>query len=122
MQNTPSTVSKKMLSTLLLAALSWQAPMAVADDSSLKQAVSELGALNGIALACSQPALSARAREIMIDTVPKERTIGEYFEQATQQSFLAYGSAGKICPDGKSLATQVDQVRSKLRLQVNKTP
>lgn len=126
MKNKSAIARNKLLSALLLAGLSWQVPLAAANDSandsSLQQTVSELGRLNGIALACNQPALTARAREIMIDTVPKERSIGEYFEQATQQSFLAYGSAGKTCPDGKALASQVDEVRGKLRRQFNKTP
>lgn len=120
MKNKLSSLRKQLLPALFLATLSWHA--AAANDDKLQQTVSELGTLNGIALACDQPALSARAREIMIDTAPKERSVGEYFEQATQQSFLAYGSAGKTCPDGKALASQVDEMRSKLRRQLNKTP
>lgn len=86
-----------------------------ADDAGLNQAISELGKLNGIALACKQNALTARMREIMIDTVPKERNVGEVFEQATHTSFLDFGSAGRPCPDGKSLANEVNRAREKLR-------
>lgn len=121
--NSPASIlRKKPLAGLLFASLIWQVSPAFASDSELPPAVSELGTLNGIALACSQPALSARARQIMIDTVPKERSIGEVFEQATQESFLAYGRDGKTCPDGKTLATQVDETRSKLRRLLNLAP
>lgn len=93
---------------------------ASADDAGLERAVSELGTLNGIALACKQNALAARMREIMVDTVPKERSVGEVFEQATHASFLDFGSAGKTCPDGKSLAGEVDRAREKLRRAAGK--
>ncbi|RKT50693.1 hypothetical protein DFR40_2615 [Azonexus fungiphilus] len=91
-----------------------------ADDTGLERAVSELGTLNGVALACKQNALAARMREIMVDTVPKERSVGEVFEQATHASFLDFGSAGRTCPDGKSLAGEVDRAREKLRRAAGK--
>lgn len=91
-----------------------------AGDDGLQQAVSELGSINGVALACKQNALAARMREIMVDTVPKERSVGEQFEQATNASFLAFGSTGQPCPDGKALAEQVDRARDKLRQQAGK--
>lgn len=107
------------LTALLITSLGGGVHAAAADT--LQQAVSELGTLNGIALACKQGALTARMREIMVDTVPKERAVGEVFEQATQASFLSFGTAGQDCPDGKSLAGQVDRARDKLRQQAGKT-
>jgi hypothetical protein len=92
-----------------------------ADETALRQAIGELGALNGIALACKQNALTARMREIMVDTVPKEREIGEVFEQATHVSFLDFGNSGKVCPDGKTLASDIDLAREKLRRVAGKT-
>ncbi len=92
-----------------------------AEETVLHQAIGELGTLNGIALACKQNALTARMREIMVDTVPKERDIGEVFERATHTSFLDFGRSGKVCPDGKSLAGDIDLVREKLRLAAGKT-
>lgn len=92
-----------------------------ADETALHQAISELGRLNGIALACKQNALTARMREIMVDTVPKERNIGEVFEQATHASFLDFGSTGNLCPDGRSLAGDIELAREKLRRAAGKT-
>ena len=104
----------------LLALLLTFASVTHADETALRQAIGELGTLNGIALACKQNALTARMREIMVDTVPKERNIGEVFEQATHASFLDFGSSGKVCPDGKSLAGDIDLAREKLRLAAGK--
>ena len=70
-------------------------------------AVRALGELNGVALACQQPALVARAREAVIDAAPKERAIGELFEKATSDSYLARLQGGAACPDGRSLAEQM---------------
>lgn len=70
--------------------------------------VAELGRLNGIALACKQPALTARLRQAMVDHAPKSREVGEAFEQATNRSFLSQGQSGSACPEGKQLAERVD--------------
>lgn len=94
-------------------------PLHAAEDA-LTQAVTEFGTLNGVILACKQHALTARMREIMVETVPKERNVGEIFEEATSKSFLNFGAEGKACPDGKNLAEQIDLGRSKLRQAAGK--
>lgn len=83
-------------------------------DAELQQSVARLGELNGIALACKQNALATRLREIMIETAPKQRDVGEYFENATNESFLAFGQSGDDCPDGKTLAGQIEHARQAL--------
>ena len=94
------------------------AGQAGAVEDTLAQAVTEFGSLNGVVLACKQHALTARMREIMVDTVPKERNVGELFETATSKSFLDFGAAGKACPDGKRLAEDIELGRSKLQKAV----
>lgn len=84
----------------------------------LQASVSSLGQLNGQALACKQMALSTRLRDILIHDAPKERAVGEAFEQATQEAYLAQGQAGKACPDSKSLAGRVDAAAVELRRAV----
>jgi hypothetical protein len=56
-------------------------------------AVTALGELNGIALACKQPALVSRARNIIVTTAPKTRDFGEIFENATNAAFLSKARA-----------------------------
>lgn len=105
---------------LIAALILLGAPAAHAAEDALTQAVTEFGTLNGVILACKQHALTARMREIMVDTVPKERNVGELFEDATSKSFLNFGSDGKTCPDGKTLAEQIDLGRGKLQKAVGK--
>lgn len=78
-------------------------------------AITALGNLNGVALACGQMALSTRLRDILINDAPKEREIGELFEQATHASFLAQGQGDVICPESKALANQIEAARNVMR-------
>ena len=72
----------KMTAPLFALALaSLTTPGFAADEGST--AVAELGQLNGIALACKQPALVSRARNAVVSTAPKTREHGEIFENVT---------------------------------------
>lgn len=76
--------------------------------------VAALGRLNGVALACKQPALTARLREIVVNHAPKTRAVGEAYEQASNRAFLEQG-AGRACPDGKALAGEIDAAEAGLK-------
>lgn len=78
-------------------------------------ALTSLGFLNGMALACKQPALVARLRDAVVSYVPKSREAGEAFEQATNMAFLGYGEGGGVCPDGRTLAEKVDEGIAELK-------
>jgi hypothetical protein len=71
-------------------------------------AVKALGRLNGEALACKQMALVDRIRIAIVYEASKTREIGEIFEQATSERFLAMGADKSSCPDGRNLAQQVE--------------
>lgn len=91
-----------------------------ADDG--MAAVTELGQLNGIALACQQPALVARARNAIVTTAPKTRDIGETFEQATNTAYLAQGNSKHPCPDGATLASRITAGEKRLQAAFPKAP
>lgn len=76
-------------------------------------ALSELGHINGIALACQQPALASRARNAVQTGVAKTRENGERFEAATNAAFLAQGQ-GKACPDAAALAQRLAHAEHQL--------
>lgn len=78
-------------------------------------AVRALGRLNGEALACKQMALVDRIRIGVIREAPKTREVGEVFEAATSERFLAMGSDKSACTDGRTLAGQVDAGLQTLR-------
>lgn len=77
--------------------------------------IADLGRLNGVALACDQMALSQRLRNIVIYQAPKERQVGEWFEQATSESYLAQGKSSSSCPESRTLAGQIDAAGAALQ-------
>lgn len=99
------------LCALILCALT--NPGFAADEGSA--AVTELGQLNGIALACNQPALVTRARNVVVTTAPKTRDIGEMFENATNAAYLEQGKRQAACPDSATLANRIAATEKRLQ-------
>ena len=83
-----------------------------ADEGSA--AVEAIGRLNGIALACQQPALVARARNAVITIAPKTRGYGEAFENATNAAYLEQGK-GATCPDAATQANNMAAAEKRLQ-------
>lgn len=77
-------------------------------------AITQLGELNGTALACQQMALVARARNAIVTSAPKTRDIGEIFEAATNTGYLKFGNDQKTCPDSATLAQQIIDAEKRL--------
>lgn len=77
--------------------------------------VRALGLLNGEALACKQMALVDRIRMRVINEAPKTREIGEIFEAATTERFLAMGKEAAACADGRTLAERIETATQALR-------
>lgn len=77
-------------------------------------AVEAIGRLNGIALACQQPALVDRARNAVITNAPKTRAYGEVFENATNAAYLEQGQ-GATCPDAATLASNMAAAEKRLQ-------
>lgn len=85
-------------------------------------AVTELGQLNGIALACQQPALVTRARNAIVTTAPKTRDIGEVFENATNAAYLEQGKGQTPCPDAATLSGRIAASEKRLQAAFSKAP
>lgn len=81
--------------------------------------VKELGRLNGLALACQQTELSARAKRLMIAHVPKLRDWGETYETATTEAFL---TPATDCPDAATLRVSVELVATRLAALLPASP
>lgn len=109
-------MTKFLMATLLsvVAALA-QAQTAASDTSPGMAEVRAMGLLNGEALACGQPALVDRIRIIIVHEAPKTREIGEAFEAATTERFLALGQDKGACTDGRDLAGRVETAMRALR-------
>ena len=103
----------KTFAPLLVLILGAVAATGVAADEG-SAAVQAIGRLNGIALACQQPALVSRARNAVITSAPKTRDIGEMFEAATNAAYLEQGK-GAACPDVSALNSNLAAAEKRLR-------
>lgn len=92
---------------LLLAAIC-SSTSSVADTNAQYDAVKALGTLNGIALQCKHLDVMRRLKEAVVANAPKERSFGLAFDQATNDSFLAFLDAKAPCPSAGTLAAEAD--------------
>lgn len=93
-------------------ALPFATPAFAADEGTA--ALSQIGEINGIALACQQAAIVSRARNAVQTTAPKTRANGEIFEEATNASYLQFGNGKKTCPDAATLAKRLGEAEKQL--------
>ncbi len=103
----------KLALATLATALALVSPAGIAADAGAT-AIETLGKVNGIALACDQPAISSRARNTLVTSAPKTRANGETFENATNKAYLEQGK-GAACPDSATLARQLDAAEKGLQ-------
>lgn len=103
----------KIITPLLVLSLCTIAHTGFAADES-SAAVQAMGRINGIALACQQPALVTRARNAVVTTAPKTRGYGEIFESATNQAYLEQGKGG-ACPDAATLASNLAAAEKRMQ-------
>lgn len=97
--------------TILVAtalALASTANAATPEDSTLQTAVSTIGAINGRALACGHADVVSRAKAIVIARAAKTRDLGEAFEKATSEAFLAQGQRKAECPPRAALTVELE--------------
>ncbi|MGA8881402.1 MAG: hypothetical protein WB476_11050 [Azonexus sp.] len=104
---------KFVLSTLAATLLSLSMTQAFAADQGTA-AIEALGKVNGMALACQQPAIASRARNALVTGAPKTRASGELFENATNAAFLEQGK-GAVCPDTASFSKALGEAERNLQ-------
>lgn len=103
----------KLAPLILLLALTGIGNASQAADAGTT-AIEALGKINGIALACQQPAIVSRARNTMTTGAPKTRANGEVFETATNTAYLEQGK-GQACPDAATLTSQLSEAEKRLQ-------
>jgi hypothetical protein len=82
-----------------------------ADEDARYAAVKGLGALNGVALQCKYLDQVRRMKSAVVANAPKERSFGLAFDQATNDTFLAFIKDDAACPTHDSLERQIgDQI------------
>ena len=85
------------------------------------QAIKALGELNGIALSCRQLEQTQRMKQAMVENLPKLRYLGDYFDQASNDAFLAFSNEHRLCPVKSEFAAQVTAAIDKLAQQFSKS-
>ena len=103
----------KLALATLATALTLSSPATFAGDAGTT-AIETLGKVNGIALACQQPAIASRARNALVTGAPKTRANGETFENATNAAYLEQGK-GAPCPDASALNAALGDAEKKLQ-------
>lgn len=78
-------------------------------------AVKDLGRLNGIALHCGYFDQTKVMKKNLIESVPKRRELGLAFDEASNDSFLAFIASNKACPRAADLAEEVSQTLRDIR-------
>lgn len=96
------------ITPLILVSLLIISPVA-ADEESRYDAVKALGRLNGIALQCKYIGQVSRMKQAVVETVPKERSFGLAFDQAANDSFLAFIQEQSPCPGPAGFENDVSQ-------------
>ena len=90
------------------------APSFSADAEAGLQAVKDLGGVNGLALACAETRVAARARELMLAHAPKTQRFGAAYEEATNDAFTVQTRSGKPCADATELTAQLNHLALRL--------
>lgn len=78
-------------------------------------AVTELGKLNGMALACRETAIAAQARSLMLERAPKTDRYGSAYQQGTQEGFAGITQRGDPCPAGDALTGRFEAIAARIR-------
>lgn len=89
-------------------AISLSMPAASAEPDPVRAVVATLGNINGRALACGHAEVVSRAKSIVIARVAKTRELGEAYEQATSEAFLAQGQRKAECPPRAALMVELE--------------
>ncbi len=108
---------KHVRTTLLLLIAVSPAPTIAADAEAGLLVIRALGSVNGQALACSEAAPAARAKQLMLAHAPKTQRFGAAYDEATQEAFTAQTRSGKPCADATEFTARLNQ----LALQLSET-
>jgi len=109
-------MSRRLLSRL---ALCWgllaAAPAGAIDDAQY-QAIRALGQLNGVALHCKFLDQTRHMKEALVAALPKRRALGDAFDRATDEAYLAFLRQPQACPTPATFAEQVGRGIEALRV------
>jgi hypothetical protein len=106
---------KKVIFACALVPLLFAAPASAAPAGTFE--VTELGKINGIALACRQSETMDRINLEKETILPQttDTTYDEIFKTAMQQGLIQHQKSNAACPDEATLKLQIDELFKQLR-------
>ena len=107
-------MKNRLVVVFLWGAMVFYSSLGMADEDRGQDTVRRLGELNGVALACRYFDQTGRIKRILIDHLPKERVLGQLFDEVTNASFLEFVNSGRFCPSPATFSGQVDQAERAL--------
>ncbi len=96
------------LPLLILEIISSSAFATQAATESQLSSIAELGRLNGVALQCQYVTQMQQIKQALVLNLPKQRALGEWFENKTNDSFMAFMKANASCPSAVNFMQQVN--------------
>jgi len=90
-----------------------------ASDGQLK-ALSAMGRLNAIALQCRYMPQVQRIKRELVLNLPKQRALGDWFEQKTNESFLNFMQNNTGCPAVLDFDQELQQTIDQLETEFKK--
>jgi hypothetical protein len=70
--------------------------------------ITDLGRLNGVALQCSYTTQMQQIKQALVLNLPKQRALGEWFENKTNDSFMAFMKTNASCPSAVDFMQEVN--------------
>jgi len=70
--------------------------------------IADLGRLNGVALQCRYTTQMQQIKQALVLNLPKQRALGEWFENKTNDSFMAFMKTNASCPSAVDFMQEVN--------------
>jgi len=96
------------LPLIILISISSSAFSARAATDSQLNSIAELGRLNGVALQCNYTIQMQQIKQALVLNLPKQRALGEWFENKTNDSFMSFMTANASCPSAVDFMQEVN--------------
>ncbi len=100
--------TKILLPLIILLSISSSAFATRAATNTQLNSIAELGRLNGVALQCGYTIQMQQIKQALVLNLPKQRALGEWFENKTNDSFMSFMTTKASCPSAVEFMQQVN--------------
>ncbi len=100
---------------LIASGVAYPQSPATPDAQRVRDAITQLGELNGQALACSLPDSASAARALMLQHSPRTPEFGALFEKSTEAGYSGQLTHRSPCPSATELTVRLEVIAVALR-------